>query len=59
MQLGQSFFVGVPGEPYQILQTEIRQRCEGLNVILSELCNQSTELGYLLPEDKVGQGTYR
>ena len=26
MQLGQSFFVGVPGEPYQILQTEIRAR---------------------------------
>jgi hypothetical protein len=38
---------GVPGEPYQILQSEIRKRCAGLNILLAELCNQSTELGTL------------
>jgi hypothetical protein len=41
MQLGPSaFFVGVPGEPYQVLQTEIRERCANCDIILSELCNQ-------------------
>jgi hypothetical protein len=59
MQLGQAFFVGVPGEPYQVLQRAVRERCAGLSVVLATFCNQSTELGYLLPADKVGQGTYQ
>ena len=59
MQLGQSFFVAMPGEPYQVVQQEIRARCAGLSIVLATLCNQSTELGYLLPADKVGQGTYQ
>ena len=60
MQLGEIFFVAFPGEPYQVMQTMLRERCAGLTVQLAELCNQSSlDLGYLLPSDKVGQGTYQ
>ena len=44
VQLGQAFFVATlgTGEPYQILQREVRARCPGQLVTVAVLCNQST-----------------
>eukprot|EP00040_Diaphanoeca_grandis_P029444 m.172473 g.172473 ORF g.172473 m.172473 type:complete len:551 (+) comp31686_c0_seq1:90-1742(+) len=56
MQIGDMFFVGMPGEPYQDFQINVRARCAGLNVFVAGLCNESP-LSYTLPSEKCGCGT--
>ena len=65
MQLGAIFLVALPGEPYQVLQQMIRDKVAAEGgvkdaVFVAELCNHSSlDLGYILPSDKVGCGTYQ
>lgn len=57
-RLGEGIFVLVSGEPYNILQRELRARFPDTPIVVGVLCNRGTG-GYLLPADEYGKGIYQ
>jgi hypothetical protein len=57
-RLGEGVFVLVSGEPYNLLQRELRVRFPDTPIIVGVLCNRGTG-GYLLPADEYGKGIYQ
>ena len=51
--------VGVPGEPYSLLQTELRRRLPGQHVLVMVMTNGSLTTGYILPCALCGAGMYQ
>ena len=58
-QVGELFIVGIPGEPYSLLQTEIRQRCKSNHIVVAAMTNGYTREGYILPAQLCGCGVYQ
>ena len=56
-RLGQVFVVAVPGEPYSLLQTELRRRFPDRTIVVSAVTNGG--VSYLLPRDRYGTGLYQ
>ncbi|MFH1571927.1 MAG: neutral/alkaline non-lysosomal ceramidase N-terminal domain-containing protein [Gemmatimonadota bacterium] len=56
-QVGQGVFVLVGGEPYSLLQRELRARFPDTPLVVAELCNHS--YSYILPRDQYGKGLYQ
>lgn len=57
-RIGESVFVLVSGEPYNVLQRELRARFPKTAIVVVVLCNRGTG-GYLLPADDYGKGLYQ
>lgn len=57
-RIGEGVMAFVGGEPYNILQREIRVRFPRTPIVLSVLCNRGGS-GYLLPRDEYGKGIYQ
>ena len=57
-RIGEGVLVLVSGEPYNVLQRELRARFPGTAVVVVVLCNRGTG-GYLLPRDEYGKGLYQ
>ncbi len=57
-KLGEAAVVFLNGEPYNLLQTELRKRHPSTPILVSVLCNHGTG-GYLLPEGDYGTGLYQ
>lgn len=56
-QLGDIFVVATPGEPYEALQVEIRNRAPaGVKIIVAAMTNGSHGPGYILPSGTGGVG---
>ena len=58
-QVGQLYIVGIPGEPYSSLQTEIRRRCKSSHIVVAAMTNGYTKEGYILPAHLCGCGVYQ
>jgi hypothetical protein len=58
LRLGDAFWVTVGGEPYNLLQTEVRRRFPDRTVIVSPLAG-GLAAAYLLPRDRYGKGLYQ
>jgi hypothetical protein len=56
-RLGQAALVGIPNEPYSVLQEELRARFPGKALIIMGVSNGT--LGYLCPRDTYGRGIYQ
>lgn len=56
-QIGEAFVLGVPAEPYSVLQTELRDRFPGLPILISAVTNGT--LAYLLPRELYGKNLYQ
>lgn len=57
-RMGDGFWVGVSGEPYNLLQTELRRRFPDHPVVITVLAGESS-VAYLLPADRYGKGLYQ
>lgn len=57
-RLGDAFWVTMGGEPYSLIQTELRQRFPQNPIILSPLAGDF-QVAYLLPADRYGKGLYQ
>ncbi len=57
-RIGEGILVMVSGEPYNVLQCELRARFPVTAVVVVVLCNRGTG-GYLLPRDNYGTGLYQ
>jgi hypothetical protein len=57
-RMGDSVWVGVNGEPYNLLQRELRSRFPGMPIIVGTLANGS-DVSYLLDEASYGKGLYQ
>jgi len=57
-RLGDAFWVTTGGEPYSLIQTELRQRFPGHPIIFSPLAHDF-QMAYLLPSDRYGLGLYQ
>lgn len=57
-RMGDAVWVFCGGEPYSILQVELRQRFPHLAVMISPLAGQQA-VAYLLPRDRYGKGLYQ
>jgi hypothetical protein len=57
-RVGGAVFVGVPGEPYSILQRELRQRFRQIPVVCANLVNSAVS-SYLPPQDLYEQDIYQ
>jgi len=58
LRLGDALWVTVGGEPYNLLQTEVRRRFPDRPVIVSPLAG-GLAAAYLLPRDRYGKGLYQ
>ena len=59
-RIGEGVLVMVSGEPYSVLQRELRARFPATAVVVVVLCNQNLGTGgYLLPADDYGKGLYQ
>lgn len=56
-QIGGAFALGVPAEPYSLLQTELRSRFPDRPILVSAVTNGS--LAYLLPRELYGRNLYQ
>ena len=56
--IGEGVVVFVNGEPYNVLQMELRARHPKTAILVTVLCNHGTG-GYLLPHDEYGAGLYQ
>lgn len=56
-QLGEGVLVGVGGEPYNLLQRELRDRLPGTPILFAVLSNEP--YSYILPRDLYGSGRYQ
>ena len=57
-RLGDAIWVAVGGEPYNILQTELRRRFPDQVLLISPLLGPM-QVAYLLPKERYGQGLYQ
>jgi len=57
-RLGDAFWITVGGEPYSLIQTELRQRFPDHPIIFSPLAGDF-QVAYLLPSDRYGKGLYQ
>ncbi len=57
-RMGDAVWVTCGGEPYNIIQVELRERFPDFLVIFSPLASE-LQVAYLLPEDRYGQGLYQ
>ena len=57
-RMGEGVLVMVSGEPYNVLQRELRARFPATAIVVVVLCNRGTG-GYLLPADDYGKGLYQ
>ena len=57
-RLGDAFWVTCGGEPYSLLQVELRQRFPGTTILVSPISGDHG-VAYLLPEDRYGKGLYQ
>ena len=59
-RIGEGVLVLVSGEPYSVLQRELRARFPATAIIVVVLCNHNLGTGgYLLPADDYGKGLYQ
>ena len=56
-QVGAGIFTFLSGEPYSLLQVELRRRFPQTPIIVSVLCNEP--YSYILPRDQYGIGLYQ
>ncbi len=56
-QVGDGVWVWLNGEPYNVLQRELRQRFPATPLVFGVLCNQPH--AYILPRDRAGLGLYQ
>ena len=57
-RLGDVIWVAVGGEPYSLLQEELRRRFPGQIILVSPLLGPM-QVAYLLPAERYGQGLYQ
>lgn len=57
-QMGDAWWVAVEGEPYQLLQTALRNRWPDRPIVVAELANGS-RCAYLPPAEIFGKGIYQ
>lgn len=57
-RLGDAFWITVGGEPYSVIQTELRQRFPQNPILFSPLAGDF-QVAYLLPADRYGKGLYQ
>ena len=57
-RLGDAFWVTTGGEPYSVLQSELRQRFPAHPILVTPLAGDF-QVAYLLPSDRYGQGLYQ
>ncbi|MSS71471.1 MAG: hypothetical protein EXS64_08270 [Candidatus Latescibacteria bacterium] len=57
-RLGDAVWVTCGGEPYNVLQTELRRRFPERTLLVSPL-SSGLQVAYLLPEDRYGKGLYQ
>jgi len=57
-RLGDAVWVAGAGEPYNIIQRELRQRFPELTILFSPL-SAALQIAYLLPRDRYGRGLYQ
>lgn len=57
-RLGDAFWVTTGGEPYSLIQTELRKRFPQNPIIFSPLAHDF-QVAYLLPSDRYGKGLYQ
>ena len=57
-RIGESVLALVSGEPYNVLQRELRARFPATAIVVVVLCNRGTG-GYLLPREDYGKGLYQ
>lgn len=57
-RLGDGFWVSVGGEPYNLLQTELRRRFPDHPIVVTVLAGELST-AYLLPADRYGKGLYQ
>ena len=58
MRMGDAIWVTTAGEPYNVIQRELRRRFPDFAVVFSPLAGVM-DVGYLLPEDHYGKGLYQ
>jgi hypothetical protein len=58
LRTGDAIWVTCAGEPYSVLQTELRRRFPDYAVLLSPLAG-AMEIAYLLPREAYGKGLYQ
>ncbi|MCB0185635.1 MAG: hypothetical protein KDE31_15310, partial [Caldilineaceae bacterium] len=57
-RLGDAFWVTTGGEPYSLIQTELRKRFPNHPILFSPLAHDF-QVAYLLPADRYGKGLYQ
>jgi hypothetical protein len=57
-RMGDGFWIGVGGEPYNLLQTELRRRFPDHPVVVTVLAGELS-IAYLLPAGRYGKGLYQ
>jgi len=57
-RLGDAFWVTTGGEPYNVLQTELRRRFPAHPIVITPLAGEF-QVAYLLPADRYGKGLYQ
>ena len=57
-RMGDAIWITCGGEPYNLLQTELRRRFPQWTIIVSPL-DSGIQVAYLLPEDRYGKGLYQ
>ena len=58
-RMGEAVLVMVNGEPYNLLQRELRTHFPKTAIIVVVMCNTNGTGGYLLPEGDYGKGLYQ
>jgi len=58
-RMGDAIWVTCGGEPYNQLQTKLRERFPDLILLVSPLSTDCLSIAYLLPEDRYGIGLYQ
>lgn len=57
-RMGDAIWISVGGEPYNVLQRELRSRFPDTPVVVTELASDLS-VAYLLPQDRYGKGLYQ
>ena len=57
-RLGDAFWITCGGEPYNILQVELRRRFPNYPLLVSPVAGD-LQIAYLLPQDRYGKGLYQ
>jgi hypothetical protein len=56
--LGDAFWITTGGEPYSVLQSELRRRFPAYPLLVTPLAGDF-QVAYLLPSDRYGKGLYQ